>query len=517
MYKILYFLDYGKTFGGAANTLLNQAVLMKKAGHSVVIFFSDYLGKDMSDEYMNIFSQCDMEKNYAAYQISSQPEDIDIICLDENYEKFRERVKELHPDILHSVQLNPMVELVSRELEIPHIMNIYQFIPEFFSINYVDIFPHYHICDSWFWAKQWNKYLDTDFECIRTVVNIDESKNEVITAGKKIKYICVGVVCADKNQLSVIKAFHKALSEGIDGELCIYGYDIGTYAEDCRDYIKNNDLANNIRIEGFCSDMASVYESSDVLICGSVRESYPNAVSEAMAHGLIIICTPVGGVPEVIKDRVNGYLTDDYTVKALSKKILEFDEDVKKGAMDVISKNAHETFEQNHSPKVVAEKLLKYYHHVVNDNKKRTAIGIEDIRSVFAEWRQIFYKNYDRFTDPQKVAKKIWYLSYIIKNIESARKRKVQFYVWGTGQYGIAVKELIDVFLPEVHVSGFIDSRKEGQFYEYKIYSPEEILKKKNIAVFVAAMNGQYDIVQQLKKKNLHINKDYFILSARSW
>lgn len=35
-YKILYFLDYGKSFGGAANTLFWQAVLMKQMGKAVM-------------------------------------------------------------------------------------------------------------------------------------------------------------------------------------------------------------------------------------------------------------------------------------------------------------------------------------------------------------------------------------------------------------------------------------------------------------------------------------------------
>ena len=39
--SILYFLDYGKVFGGAVHTLIQQALLMKKAGYKVFLFFSD--------------------------------------------------------------------------------------------------------------------------------------------------------------------------------------------------------------------------------------------------------------------------------------------------------------------------------------------------------------------------------------------------------------------------------------------------------------------------------------------
>ena len=86
-----------------------------------------------------------------------------------------------------------------------------------------------------------------------------------------------------------------------------------------------------------------------MLICGSTIESYPNVISEAMAYGLIIISTPVAGVPEILEDRINGYLTEDYTIDAICKKILEVDEDINKNKVDSVLKNAHKTFLLNHS------------------------------------------------------------------------------------------------------------------------------------------------------------------------
>ena len=51
----------------------------------------------------------------------------------------------------------------------------------------------------------------------------------------------------------------------------------------------------------------------------------------------------------------------------------------------------------------------------------------------------------------------------------------------------------------------------------YKIYDPKEALPRKDIIVFLAAVNGQEQIVEKLEKNNLVCNKDYFILSARRW
>lgn len=77
-FTILYFLDYAIQFGGAANTLMKQAQLMKNAGHNVIIFFSDYFGKHMSDEYLKKCSHMGIKENWLTYQISNQLEDIDL-------------------------------------------------------------------------------------------------------------------------------------------------------------------------------------------------------------------------------------------------------------------------------------------------------------------------------------------------------------------------------------------------------------------------------------------------------
>ncbi|MCM1154893.1 MAG: glycosyltransferase [Roseburia sp.] len=517
IYKILYFLDYGKYFGGAANTLLQQAVLMKRAGYSVMLFLSDYYGQDMERKYEEVCIQNGIEISYKTFQISSQPEDIDIICLDENYEALKEEIQKRDPDILHSVQINPIVELISRELDIPHIMNIYPLLPDFFSFQYMDIFPYYHICDSWYWAKMWSRYIKTDYVCIRTTVDKKAYIKPPFLLGEKVEYICVGDIYANKNQLNVIKAFHIALNKGINGSLSIYGHDNRAYADECRNYIRSNNLAGYIKIKGFCSNMKDVYRNSDVLICGSMRESYPNAISEAMAFGLVIISTPVAGVPETVKDGMNGYLTDDYTAEAISRKILEFHDDIGKEKLERVKKCEYDTFLKNHSSQVVTENLQKYYLHVVQDDKRKSDIRIADIREIFSVWKSEYYRNYDRFSDPQVVAAKLWYLFHARGYIESAIQNNAQFFIWGTGKYGKIVEEMVAALFPEVHIIGFLDSNRTGQFSIYKIYRPETILQKRNIIVFVAVVNGQDEIIKQLERNQFIYNRNYFILAPRAW
>lgn len=522
-YTILYFLDYGKSFGGAVNTLIQQAILMKQEGHRIIVFFSDYLGKDLQDECKQVCLSSGLEYESATYHISVQIEDIDVICIDRNYEKVKDKIISYKPDILHSVQLNPCVELVSREFGIPHIMNIYPLLPDLFNISYMNIFPHYHLCDSWYYARRWNQYLNTDSVCIRTVVN-DKVSEKNYRFDFALRFICVGSIYKGKNQLTVIKAFHKALQHGVQGTLTLCGYANSEYGDKCVSYIKDNSLQDKVIVKGFCADMSKEYLKSDVLICGSTLESYPNAISEAMSYGLVVISTPVGGVPEVIEDGKNGYLACGYTPDALCKKIIQVQRELACGKIKTILDNANATFMENHSPQVVKRELGKYYQYVLKDYKQRLTMENRDdvvdicrLRSAFNPIIEKFNQNEGRFTAANKVSIRLWYLYHVENEIREAAVQGKKFYIWGTGKYGVAAKEMVETFLPEIHINGFLDSKKKGNFDEYTIYRPDVVLQSENIVVLIAAVNGQNEIKEELEKRNMVYNKDYFILAPRSW
>ncbi|MBK7031150.1 MAG: glycosyltransferase family 4 protein [Bacteroidales bacterium] len=54
----------------------------------------------------------------------------------------------------------------------------------------------------------------------------------------------------------------------------------------------------------------NLLSESDILIFPSLSEGLPLTVLESMMYGLPVISRPVGGIPDVIDEGINGYLTD---------------------------------------------------------------------------------------------------------------------------------------------------------------------------------------------------------------
>jgi glycosyltransferase involved in cell wall biosynthesis len=82
-------------------------------------------------------------------------------------------------------------------------------------------------------------------------------------------------------------------------------------------------LGNKVEFLGIRSDVQQLMQQSDCLLVPSRWEGLPMVILEAMACGLPVIATPVGGIPEVIEDGVNGYLVPAESVELLAQRLEE--------------------------------------------------------------------------------------------------------------------------------------------------------------------------------------------------
>lgn len=72
--------------------------------------------------------------------------------------------------------------------------------------------------------------------------------------------------------------------------------------------IRSLNIAFAVQLLGKRTDVAQILAASDIGALSSHSEGLSNAVIECMAAGLPVVCTDVGGNPELVQDGVNGYL-----------------------------------------------------------------------------------------------------------------------------------------------------------------------------------------------------------------
>jgi len=87
---------------------------------------------------------------------------------------------------------------------------------------------------------------------------------------------------------------------------CIVGY--GPLEADLHAHARRVDVHGAVQFLGPIADPASFLAAIDIVLMPSSHEGLPLVLLESMAAGRPVIATPVGGIPEVVRDGVDGAL-----------------------------------------------------------------------------------------------------------------------------------------------------------------------------------------------------------------
>ncbi len=83
------------------------------------------------------------------------------------------------------------------------------------------------------------------------------------------------------------------------------------------------DLMGRFSLIGFRPDVEDLLRASDLFVLPSLAEGFALSLIEALAAGLPVAATRVGGAPEVIEDGVNGYLVPPGDAPALARAVVQ--------------------------------------------------------------------------------------------------------------------------------------------------------------------------------------------------
>ncbi|MCF2498835.1 glycosyltransferase [Dyadobacter chenhuakuii] len=171
-------------------------------------------------------------------------------------------------------------------------------------------------------------------------------------------FLNVGRVVEAKNQAMLIRsvqAFNIQVAEKKCRLLIIGDMREEQVAGNLRELVKNDPY---IELIGARDNIVDYLSIADTFCLSSHYEGMPISLIEALSLGCIPICTAVGGIPEMITDGVNGFLSNEVTEKAYLDAIMAFH---LSGNKAHIAENGIKTFAQNYHIRATAEKYHELY------------------------------------------------------------------------------------------------------------------------------------------------------------
>jgi glycosyltransferase involved in cell wall biosynthesis len=130
--------------------------------------------------------------------------------------------------------------------------------------------------------------------------------------------------------------------------------------------LQEHSLTEHFSMLGEVSDMSPVYAAADLLVMTSSHEGTPNVILEAMANGIPVVATKVGGIPELLGDD-RGLLVDvedlDDITRA-AKRIVE-DEQLRFSLI----RNGRRYVAENHSMSQLRGRLMEIYRQLIGASK----------------------------------------------------------------------------------------------------------------------------------------------------
>jgi glycosyltransferase involved in cell wall biosynthesis len=116
--------------------------------------------------------------------------------------------------------------------------------------------------------------------------------------------------------------------------------------------------------------LSLVYAAADAFIAPSVQDNLPNTVMEAMACGTPCIAFDIGGMPDMIDHRTNGYLAKPFDVENLAGGIAWLLEDANR--LGDLSRAARDKVAREYSLRFIAARYLDIYREAIEQSRGRS-------------------------------------------------------------------------------------------------------------------------------------------------
>jgi len=178
-------------------------------------------------------------------------------------------------------------------------------------------------------SKSLKKYLirhDVQESKIQTIYDgiVWNKENTPKSKTSKLRIVCLGAICKEKGQDILIDALGLIPQEIVNKLQVDFWGNINDnkFKEYLDKKISNNHLKNIVSFCGYSSNIPQLLQEYDIGIQTSHSEGFSLVTAEYMRAGLCVIAANEGAIPELIEDKKNGLLYNDYSPQELGNKII---------------------------------------------------------------------------------------------------------------------------------------------------------------------------------------------------
>ncbi|TRO65757.1 glycosyltransferase family 4 protein [Christiangramia sabulilitoris] len=141
---------------------------------------------------------------------------------------------------------------------------------------------------------------------------------------------------------------------------------IGSYTDRSPKYKERIDklnLSEHVSMLGFIPNASELISQFDISLITSQSEGIPQFIYESFYHKVPVISTNVGGIPEIIKDGENGFLTNAHEPQSLAEKLIALSRN--KDLMKSFTERSYKKLIENFTTTKMAEQTLAEYKKVL--------------------------------------------------------------------------------------------------------------------------------------------------------
>lgn len=186
---------------------------------------------------------------------------------------------------------------------------------------------------------------------LRETLNLPADQPVALFVGRVVSYKGVPVLVQTIQDMGEQAPYLVILGEG--------GLDMYNCEAGIRKTIEEKKLASKILMPGSVDNVHEYMQAADFLAFPTENDALPLTLIEAMACGLPVITTPVGGIPAVIQDEENGLLIEPGSTKKLESAMTRLIKD--KPLQETLKINALKSIQENYAGPVVAAKYEKLF------------------------------------------------------------------------------------------------------------------------------------------------------------